>query len=70
MYFSFTDGRSVDVPDMCSCCFLGTGGEHELICHVANQLIKEVRYVTFFNWSYRWIINRHLSVDKGKVSKT
>lgn len=37
MYYSFADGRELNVPDMCGYCQMTTGGAHELHCPLYEQ---------------------------------
>ena len=32
MYYSFSDGTTFDIPDMCGYCELTTGGQHQWNC--------------------------------------
>ena len=32
MHYSFTNGRVLDIPDMCGYCEITTGGYHQLNC--------------------------------------
>lgn len=41
MHFSFTDGRELDIPDMCACCHISTGGRHESHCPLFQQQMRE-----------------------------
>ena len=47
MRLTSTDGTESDVPDMCDCCHLSTGGEHELNCPVSKLRIGKESYADY-----------------------
>ena len=36
MRYSLTDGSVIDIPEMCSCCNMTTGGQHESHCPLSD----------------------------------
>ena len=52
MYFSFSDGREIFKADMCGCCQLNTGGEHEKDCPFYNPIIENGEMYSRINIHY------------------
>lgn len=72
MYSSFTNGRVLDVPDMCGYCDITTGGEHEGGCSLfpaPNQIEEvEVRILTSFSCSRPTTAGRYVVVPTRKLT--
>ena len=48
---TFTDGSVRYVPDVCPCCTLNTGGQHEAKCPMRNvEIIQTVRFCDKAEW--------------------
>lgn len=43
MRFSYTDGTTIDIPDMCAYCNMDTGGNHEPHCPFFDDELWKIK---------------------------
>jgi len=53
MKISLTSGAVYDIPDMCACCAMSTGGEHESRCPLYRPIIIE-KYMPKINVTVKY----------------